>query len=298
MVSTRAALKEMDDNLDESIGIRNETNSHASIPIAVPQDIGRQPLRTFGKVDINMVQPDPSQPRKEFTEESIQRFAQSIKSKGQLQPITVRWSPQEKKWLIISGERRWRASKVAGMKTINCHFEQRDLKPGELLEQQLVENLLREDLKPIEQSRAYSSLMELNNWNGKQVAESLNIAPSTVSRALALLDLPADVQQQVDAGDLSARSAYEISKLPSEAAQRKVAKTGKLPSEKAKAVVNQRRGKAKPKPRGFKQTFYAENGVKVLVTSSTKSNYFEIETALSEAIEEVRHYIKNNRVAL
>lgn len=298
MVSTRAALKEIDDNLDESIGIRDESNSQNSIPVAAPQDIGRQPLRTFGKVDINMVEPDPSQPRKEFTEESIQRFAQSIKQKGQLQPITVRWSPETKKWLIISGERRWRASKTVGMKTINCHFEQRDLKPGELLEQQLVENLLREDLKPIEQARAYSSLMELNNWNGKQVAESLHIAPSTVSRALALLDLPNDVQQQVDAGDLSARAAYEISKLPSESAQRKVAKTGSLPAVKAKAVVDQRRGKAKPKPRGFKQSFQTENGVKVLVTSSAKTNYHEIEAALTEAIEEVRHYIKNGRVTL
>ena len=267
-------------------------------PVPSAKDTGRQPLRTFGKVDVSRVEPDPSQPRKEFTDESIQRLAQSIKEKGQLQPITVRWSPESKKWFIISGERRWRASKVAGMKTINCHFEQRDLKPGELLEQQLVENLLRDDLKPIDQARAYSSLMELNGWNGKQVADSLHIAPSTVSRALALLDLPDDVQQQVDAGDLSARSAYEISKLPSAAAQRKVAKAGKLPNAKAKAVVDQRRGKAKPKTRGFRQTFFAENGVKVLVTSSTKSTYFEVETALNEAIEEVRHYIKNNRVTL
>ena len=86
MVSTRAALKEIDNNLDESIGIRDEPNTQGSIPAAAPRDIGRKPLRTFGKVDINMVEPDPSQPRKEFTEESIQRFAQSIKQKGQLQP--------------------------------------------------------------------------------------------------------------------------------------------------------------------------------------------------------------------
>ena len=260
MVSTRAALKEIDSNLDESIGIRDETNSQNSIPVAAPQDIGRQPLRTFGKVDINMVEPDPLQPRKEFTEESIQRFAQSIKQKGQLQPITVRWSPETKKWLIISGERRWRASKEAGMKSINCHFEQRDLKPGELLEQQLVENLLREDLKPIEQARAYSSLMELNNWNGKQVAESLHIAPSTVSRALALLGLPNNIQHKVNAGELSARSAYEISKVSNADIQQelvqRVAKGMKLEdSLQAVRRPNKRRQK---KP--IRLEFLCENG--------------------------------------
>jgi len=295
MVSTRAALRELDNNLDESIGARESTPRAQLSPVASPQDIGRRPLRNYGRVDITMVQPDPAQPRSEFSEEEIERLAKSIQQKGQLHPIRVRWSEQLEKWLIISGERRWRATQAAKLPTIDCFFQQGELDSADILEQQLIENLLREDLKPLEQAKAFNSLMEINGWNGKQVAEALHVSPSKVSRALALLDLPADVQQKVDSGELAARSAYEISKLPAEIQQEIATATKQLTATKAQAAVRQRRGKSAPKQRGFKQTFLSENGLKVLVKSSAKTSYPEVEQALRDALDEVRHYIDQGR---
>jgi ParB family chromosome partitioning protein len=269
-------------------------------PVVSPKDIGRRPLKSFGRVDIDLVAPDPSQPRCEFSDEAIQQLARSITTKGQLHPIRVRWTDALEKWLIISGERRWRATKAAGLPTIDCYFQTGEASLSEILEQQLVENLLREDLKPMEQAQAFSQLMELNGWNGKQTAEALNISASKVSRSLALLDLPKDIQQRVIDGELAARSAYEVSKIPDDTARRELAtKTAdeKLTHEQTKAAVIQRKGKPAPKQRGFKQTFFADGGLKVTVTSSKKVTYDEVELAIIQALEEVRHYINQGRTA-
>lgn len=302
MANTRAVLEEVGNHLDESMGIRqsNDTTRIKLSPVVSPKDIGRRPLKSFGRVDIEKVVPDPSQPRCEFSDEAIQQLARSINAKGQLHPIRVRWSDPLEKWLIITGERRWRATKAAGLPTIDCYFQTSEASQSEILEQQLVENLLREDLKPMEQAHAFSQLMELNGWNGKQTAEALNISPSKVSRSLALLDLPKDVQQRVIDGELAARSAYEVSKLPNEASQRDLAaKTAdeKLTHAETKAAVTQRRGKPSPKPRGFKQTFFADDGFRVAVTAPRKVTYDEVELALTQALEEVRHYIDQDRKA-
>ncbi len=295
MVSTRAALEQISDNLQESIGARGSESRVQLSPVASAQDVGRRPLRSFGRVDVNLVQPDPDQPRTEFSGEAIERLAESIRQKGQLHPIRVRWSEKTEKWLIISGERRWRATQAAKLPTIDCYFHQGKLTAPDILEQQLIENLLREDLKPMEQARAFSSLMEINDWNGKQVAEALHVSPSTVSRALSLLDLPTEIQQKIDSGELAARSAYELSKLPASAQSDLAKNPGKLTTQKTQAAVRQRRGKPAPKQRGFKQTFLGENGIKVRVTSSTKTSYHEVEQALREALEEVQHYIDQGR---
>ena len=119
MVSTRTALEQIGNHLDESMGIRENDARPKLSPVASPKDVGRRPLRTFARVDLEMVAPDPAQPRSEFSEEAIQRLAQSIREKGQLHPIRVRWSDERNKWLIISGERRWRATKAAGLPTID-----------------------------------------------------------------------------------------------------------------------------------------------------------------------------------
>jgi ParB family chromosome partitioning protein len=302
MANTRAVLEKVGSHLDESMGIRqsNDTTRIKLSPAVSPKDIGRRPLKSFGRVDIEMVAPDPTQPRCEFSDEAIQHLAESINSKGQLHPIRVQWSEPRQKWLIVSGERRWRATKSAGLSTIDCYFQTGEASPSEILEQQLVENLLREDLKPMDQAYAFSQLMELNGWNGKQTAEALNISASKVSRSLALLDLPKDVQQRVIDGELAARSAYEVSKLPNDTAQRKLAEkttAEKLTHAQTKAAVTQRKGKPQAKQRGFKQTFFADEGLKITVTASKKVTYDEVELALSQALDEVRHYIDQGRTA-
>lgn len=297
MANTRRTLTSIEGNLEESMGVRTLDLRPKLSPVPQGKDAGRRPIRNFGQVEINQVIPDPDQPRVEFTEDALERLAQSIRDKGQLSPIRVRWSNDLGKWVIIAGERRWRATKQAGLPTIECYFHDGDLAKSEVLEQQLIENLLREDLKPLEEAKAFSTLIDLNGWNGKQLAEALRLDPSKVSRSLALLRLPDDIQDQIESGELAARSAYEITKLKDDDAKRELAKkaaAGKLTRDDAAKAVRQRKGKPAVRSRATSRTFISETGWKVVVSSPTKGTYHDIRQALLEAIEEVDLCITNN----
>ena len=299
MASTSRILNGLNSQLDESMGARRVDSTPQLSPVPFPKDVGRRRLKNVGSISIDRVTPDPSQPRGEFSEDALQRLARSIRSKGQLLPIHVRWSDSAGKWVIISGERRWRAAREAGLNNVDCYFAEDGMSEVDILEQQLVENLLREDLRPIEEARAFETLMTLNDWNGNQVAESLHIPASKVSRALALLDLPVDVQEKVDAGELPARTAYEVAKLPDDASRRAmVAKVsgGGMTSRQAAEEVRKQRNvrKQKRKPGGTKLDFWAENGWKISASSKCKSNYHELEEALEQALDEVRLRINSN----
>lgn len=291
MASTRQTLDALSGHLQESMGVRQTDFRPVLAPAPGKKDIGRRPLRNVGRLAVNQIVPDPDQPRAEFSEEALERLALSIREKGQLSPIRVRWSEALEKWIIICGERRWRATQKAGLAEIDCYFDEGDLGPSEILEQQLIENCLREDLQPIEEAEAFASLMKVNGWTGKQVADALRVTPSRVSRALALLKLPDEIQEKVAAGVISSRSAYEISKLPNPETQSVLAERvaqGQLSAPQAAKAVRQRHGRAKPATRITNQTFFGDNGWKVVVTGPKKGNYFDIEQVLNQALEEVR----------
>ncbi len=296
MTTTQNKLASVEHLLNESLGLRTTELRPKLSPVPDARDIGRRPLKGFGRIDIQQVMPDPQQPRTEFDEAAITSLADNIKSKGQLHPIHVCWSDDSRKWTIISGERRWRAAKQAGLSTVDCYFHEQSLSAGQVLELQLIENLLREDLRPIEQAEAFHSLMELNQWNGKQLAESLRIPTSTVSRSLALLSLPSDVQQQVNTGQIAARTAYELSRLTNEEDRRQLATqsaTGNLTNSEAAIAVRQKPTKRAAKPQTIRQTFYAENGCHLTITAPTASTYHHLEAALQQAVEEVQLRIEN-----
>src|SRR4051812_45128101 len=99
--------------------------------------------------------PDPDQPRSEFDEEELARLAESLRTRGQLQPIRVRFDAPRSAWVIISGERRWRAAMIAGLASLACVEVKGEPNADAILEDQLVENCLRSDLKPIEEARAF-----------------------------------------------------------------------------------------------------------------------------------------------
>lgn len=301
MASTRSALREIESNVDESMGVRQIDTRPQFSPVASAKDIGRVPLRKFGQVEIDRIVPDPDQPRTEFDAEELEHLARSIREKGQLHPIRIRWEESLEKWVIVTGERRWRATKEAGLEKIDCYFVEGELNRSEILEQQLVENLLRQDLKPLDEARGYSALMELNEWNGKQVAAALNVSTSKVSRALALLDLPEELRRKVETGVIPRTTAYELTKLESDTQQRDVANraaAGTLNYKQTVGEVRQRKGKKARKPRGIHQTFLAENGIKVTVSAPRQGNYHEVEEALQHALEEVRLRIDNKVVLI
>ena len=296
MVSTRSALRQSAANVDESMGVRQLDLKPQLSPVASAKDIGRTPLRKFGRLKLDQIASDPKQPRSDFDEGEIERLASSIRKTGQLHPIRVRWDEAAQKWVIVTGERRYRATREAGLDAIDCYFHDDGITKSEILEQQLVENLLRQDLKPLEEARGYAALMEINRWNGKQVADALRVSPSKVSRALALLELPEDVQGRIESGDIGRSSAYELTKLDSQDAQRDLAQRSAANTHTQRdtaRVVRQRRGKRVSRS-GIRQTFVAQNGIKVAVRANRKGTYHDIEQALQEALEEVRLRIQNN----
>ena len=302
MLNARMTLDQMQENLEESIGVRNDVADPPRLgPMPRARDVGRRPHTGFGTVAIEQVIPDPSQPRDVIPDEALERLAQSIREKGQLCPIRVRWHDEDNKWIIVAGERRWQATKRAGLSTIDCYFHEEDLTHSQVLEQQLIENLLREDLRPMEEARAFCRLMEMNGWNGKQLAAALHIAPAKVSRSLALLKLPPDVQEQVASGRLSSRSAYELSKVTDKDACRQLASKAvddKWTHSQAAKAVRSRSGKRRRRvsPQ-LKQTFMTEAGWKIVASHAGKTTYHDLKEALVEVMEEIETRI-NARIQI
>jgi ParB family chromosome partitioning protein len=179
--------------------------------------------KDVSQIAIDLINRDPAQPREEFEPEGLERLAQSLRQRGLLQPIRVRWDAAQERYIIICGERRWRAAKIAGLESLACVIVEGDLTIQERLAIQLVENALREDLKPIEQARAYKSLMESQGWSVRQLAVELSIHHGQVVRAMALLDLPELIQERVEQGTLAPATAYEISKVGDEQVQEELA---------------------------------------------------------------------------
>ena len=144
-------------------------------------------------IDINLVEPNREQPRKNFDEDSLLELAESIKQFGLLQPILV----QDRKtyYQIIAGERRWRASKIAGLKKVPVII--RNLTEQEIVEISLIENIQREDLNPIEEALAYKKLLTEFNLKQDEVAERVSKSRTSVTNSMRLLKLCDEVQQMV-----------------------------------------------------------------------------------------------------
>jgi ParB family chromosome partitioning protein len=183
-------------------------------PRATPAHlVGVVRSRDVSQIAIERIERDPSQPRVEFDPEGLERLAQSLRQRGQLQPIQVRWDASLDRYVIVCGERRWRAARMAGLESLACVIVEREMTAQERLAVQLVENALREDLRPIEQARAYRTLIEAQGWSVRQLAAELSIHHAQVVRALALLELPEPTQDLVEQGKLSPATAYEANKI-------------------------------------------------------------------------------------
>ncbi len=152
------------------------------------------------RIPIDEIEPNPKQPRRDFDETALQELAQSIKLHDIIQPITVSRLPSGR-FRLITGERRWRAAKQAGIKDIPAYVRQAN--DAQLLELALLENLQREDLNAMEISLSYKRMMEELEYTQEQVAERMGKDRSTVSNFIRLLKLPPDIQLAVRSGELS-----------------------------------------------------------------------------------------------
>jgi ParB family transcriptional regulator, chromosome partitioning protein len=213
-------------NVRESMGEFEGTVRGA--PTAGPRTtpahlVGVVRSKDVSQIAIDRIDRDPTQPREEFDPDGLERLAQSLRSRGLLQPLRVRWEAERERYVILCGERRWRAAKMAGLESLACVIVEGDLSPQERLAVQLVENALREDLKPIDQAKAYKTLMDDQGWSVRHLAAELAIHHGQVVRALALLELPKPVRDRVEQGTLAPATAYEISKVEDEDVRERLA---------------------------------------------------------------------------
>lgn len=186
----------------------------ALFPAATPP---RTAVHTSGTplvhIPVEHIEPNPHQPRRHFDEESLTALAQSISAHGLLAPIIVRpHALQPERYEIVTGERRWRAARLAGQRQIAAIV--RDTDAGEAIELAILENVQRADLNPIEEAAGYRALIDEHDYTQDALAQRLGKSRPAVANALRLLTLPDSVQAFVRDGKLSAGHARTLAALP------------------------------------------------------------------------------------
>lgn len=161
---------------------------------------------SIGEIEISKIHANPNQPRRDFNEEALQELADSISELGVIQPITLR-KEEDGSYMIIAGERRFRASQLAGKSTIPAYILSANEK--DTMEMALIENIQREDLNPLEIALAYQQLIEQHNLSQEQLSKRVGKGRATIANFLRLLKLPGNIQvalkeRQIDMGHAKA----------------------------------------------------------------------------------------------
>jgi len=216
--------------------------------------------KKYIEIPTDVVKPDSTQPRKSFSEESLKNLAETYRTHGVIQHIEI-----DENYKIITGERRWRAAKIAGLKTIPCVVIG-GLSEEEKLERRLIENIHHEPLTDLEKGEAIKKLIELKGWSVPRAARVLGVDEDVIRRVLSLIEAPKELRKLVKEGKISPSDAGEISyKLrdkPTEAVEvaKKVAKARnnkrKLVREEVKRIKLKER--VKPIPEGIYNLIYAD----------------------------------------
>jgi ParB family chromosome partitioning protein len=165
----------------------------------MPEEYGILKDERYAEIEIEKLKPNPLQPRLKFSQESIDELAHSIEESGVLQPLIV--VPEGDHYLIIVGERRWRAAQKTGLKKIPAVI--RSMPKIQQLETSLVENLQREDLNPLEIALAYQKLMQELNYTQQEIAEKVGKDRASVANYLRLLKLPKEIQDNLAENKIS-----------------------------------------------------------------------------------------------
>ena len=270
-----------------------------------PETSGEAAPHHLDEVPIELVHPNPNQPRMHFNKEELDELALSIEKDGLLQPILVREDAEG--YEIIAGERRWQASQLAGLKKVPVRIKEAD--DMKVLELALIENLQRSDLNPIEEAYGYKRMMERGNRTQSEVASAVSKGRSTIANALRLLDLPEDAQQMLYEEKITAGHARAILAIPSDEGRAKL--TEKLAKEKlsvreAESLARLIAGREKqknnpvkkpPKPRFFRRAakdLSESFDTKVQVRSVNGKNKIEIEFKDEEDLHRLYDLMKHS----
>jgi ParB family chromosome partitioning protein len=192
--------------------------------------------KASAEIDIDLIKPNPDQPRTRFTEQALDELAQSIAANGVIQPIVIR--QRDGKFEIVAGERRWRAAQKAGLRKIPAVVK--DVSDDKLLELALIENIQRAELSPIEEAKAYRRLVDDLAMTQDMLAERVGKERSRITTSLRLLKLPDDIQKLIDEQKLSAGHGRALLMSDDVAVQRKAARliieTGQSVREAEKSI--------------------------------------------------------------
>lgn len=245
-------------------------------------------------IDINEIEPNNEQPRKKFDEEKMQQLANSIKEHGIVQPVIVKREGEFYK--LIAGERRWRAARMAGIKSIPAIM--REFTDREIMEISLIENIQREDLNPIEEGIAYKKLIDEFGMTQEEISEKIGKSRSAVANILRLINLDERVKNYVIDGILSEGHGRSIIGISSNDLQYEIAKkiidenlnvrqTEKL----VKAVLNGKKKKRTTKTELFvtdvEERLKSVLGTKVNVSFGRKKGKIEIEYYSYDDLERI-----------
>ena len=254
-----------------------------------------QNKETTDEVPVEAIVPNPNQPRTNFDKEELEELAGSIKKNGLLQPILVR-SQEGGKYEIIAGERRWQASKLAGLEKVPIRIKDAD--DDKALELALIENIQRSDLNPIEEAYGYKRMMERLNMTQADVAQAVSKGRSTVANALRLLELPEDAQHMLFENKITAGHARAILSIPEKEGRESLTKKlaeKKMSVRETEAIARLLAGKAsgttktrKPIPKEYKKVARTLKDVLntgVRVKSTNGKNKIEIEFKDEEDLE-------------
>lgn len=237
----------------------------ALIPSAAPAPPRERDAARPSELDIDLLTPNPRQPRVQMDDARLDELAQSIRSHGVIQPILVRRMADRTE--IVAGERRWRAAQRAGLLKVPVVY--RDVADENLLEIALIENIQREDLNPIEEAQAYRRLTDEFQLSQETIAAGVGKDRATIANYMRLLKLPAEVRNDLASGALSMGQARALVTLPDEAAQRRVARevvSRGLSVRETEAMVRHEMAPAPPPPppkRADPNTRAAEDRLKV-----------------------------------
>ena len=184
--------------------------------------LAAEPAQELREISVELIVPNPGQPRHRFEEQSLQRLAESVAERGVLQPVLVRPRPGGT-YELVAGERRWRAARLAGLTAIPAVV--RDNEDAESLELALIENVAREDLNPVEEARACAALIEDLGLTREQLARRIGRGRSALSNLLRLLDLPEEVLELLERGSLTEGHGRALLMAEDHAARRSLART-------------------------------------------------------------------------
>lgn len=284
------ALKDAEENVSRETDIEDvepvvrEAASESEAEVMEEKEAGE---RSVDELPIDSIVPNPDQPRTNFKPDELEELSSSISREGLLQPIVVR-SMNDGTYQIIAGERRWQASKAAGLDRVPVRIK--DVDDGKALELALIENLQRSDLNPIEEAYGYKRLMERNGMTQADVAQAMSKGRSTIANALRLLELPEEAQQLLFEDKITAGHARAILSVLSREGRHKLTQKivdDKLSVREAENLARLYSGKPskttstrEPIPASYKSVAKALKdalGTNVKVKSSGGKNKIEIE---------------------